>query len=162
MSDERLVVAPPGRIFELLATAACHLDLDGSGMVRRVRDGQSQRLTLGSRFEVEMSQSGIPYAVVNDVVEYEDGRLIAWEVRPSGRFVRTRDRLVGGHRWRYELVPGDGGTRVIETFDYTHARSAVAIRILLFPRRNARAIKAGLERIEALANHACYTTDTPV
>ena len=49
--------------------------------------------------------SGCPYRTDNTVVEFEEGRLIAW-----CHFNR--------HRWRYELEPlGDGSTLVTETFD---------------------------------------------
>ena len=53
---------------------------------------------------------GVPYLTKNTVVEYDEDRLIAW-------------RHLGKHRWRYELEPVEGGTKVTETFDWSTARS---------------------------------------
>jgi hypothetical protein len=33
-------------------------------------------------------------------------------------FEQTAQSVTGGHRWRYELRPVDGGTEVTETFDW--------------------------------------------
>ena len=55
---------------------------------------------------------GVPYSMVNTVVEFEENRRIAWQTRPD-RF----GQLVGGRIWRYELEPVDGGTLVRETWD---------------------------------------------
>src|SRR5690606_14808470 len=88
-----------------------HPEIDGSGTVRRAK-GPSQRLRLGDRFGMAM-KLGVPYSMVNEVVELEADRRLAWQTRGPG----TLGRYVAGRTWRYELEPVEGGTRVRETWD---------------------------------------------
>ena len=135
VSVERFLSATPEAIFEVIADPAMHPVIDGSGSVRRYR-GRPQRLELGSRFGMSMLL-GVPYRIRNMVVEFDDGRLIAWS-HP------------GGHRWRYELIPYDGGTRVIETFDWSTAKSPAALERAGFPERNRDGMERTLARLDAL------------
>ena len=49
----------------------------------------------------------------NHVVEFEEGRLIAWRPAEPGQ-------APPGHLWRWELEPvSDGVTRVTHTYDWT-------------------------------------------
>ncbi len=126
------VAAAPEEIFELLAHPSGHAELDGSGTVQgALRD--DERLALGARFGMRM-RMGVPYRMTNEVVEFEEGRRIAW-------------RHVGGHVWRWELEPVDGGTRVTETFDWGPARVPPALELARIPRRNAQAIEATLANV---------------
>ena len=50
---ERVIPAPPERIFDLLADPSRHREIDGSGSVRDAKTG-SQRLALGSTFTMSM------------------------------------------------------------------------------------------------------------
>ena len=109
---ERLIAAPPEKIFDLLADPNRHQEIDGSGTVRGTPGG-SQRLALGSKFGMSMNM-GLNYSMVSTVVEFEQNRLIAWQTRPSIAPMRL---LIGGRIWRYELVPQDGGTLVRESWD---------------------------------------------
>ena len=109
----RVVDEPAERVFELLADPAAHALIDGSGTVRGSKAPADTRLALGSRFGMSMKVR-IPYLITNEVVEFEEGRLIAW-------------RHFGGHRWRWRLEPVDGGTEVTETFDWSTAKSPVAL-----------------------------------
>lgn len=135
VSASRVIAAPPERIFDLLADPARHKDFDGSGSVRGARGG-SERLRLGSRFGMSM-RIGVPYAISNEVVEFEEGRRIGWR-----HFAR--------HVWRYELDPVDGGTRVTETFDWAPAPGGAAYPLLGIPERNRRSIEATLARLDAV------------
>jgi uncharacterized protein YndB with AHSA1/START domain len=108
VSVERVIPAPPEKIFDLLADPARHREIDGSGTVRD--PSQSERLKLGSTFDMKM-KLGIPYTMTNTVVEFEENRKIAWQPRPK------RMKRFGGRIWRYELEPVDGGTRVRESWD---------------------------------------------
>ena len=110
-SVERVIPAPPEKIFELLADPAKHCEIDGSGTVKRTK-GDTERLKLGSKFGMHM-KLGLPYSMESTVIEFEDGRRIAWQSRPPG----IGGRFGGGRIWRYELEPVDGGTRVRETWD---------------------------------------------
>lgn len=108
---ERLIPAPPEAIFVLIADPARHQDMDGSGTVQGAR-GSSERLGMGSQFGMSMKM-GIPYSMVNTVIEYEEDRRLAWQTRGPGPV----GKLVGGRIWRYELEPVDDGTLVRETWD---------------------------------------------
>jgi len=112
VSVERVIPAPPDKIFDLLADPARHRDIDGSGSVREAKQG-SQRLALGSKFGMSMKM-GIPYSMVNEVIEFDENRCIAWQTRAPQSWSA---KLGGGRIWRYELEPVDGGTRVRESWD---------------------------------------------
>jgi hypothetical protein len=141
---ERVIAAPAAAIFALLADARRHRDIDGSGSVRGAR-GNPEPLRLGSTFGMSM-RIGVPYSMVNTVIEFEQDRRIAWQTHgptPIGRYV-------AGRIWRYELEPADGGTLVRETWDLSRESrltKPVARRGAGTTRRN---MAATLERIEAI------------
>jgi len=130
----RVIDEPAARVFTVLADPAMHALIDGSGTVRDTKAPAHLRLALGTRFGMSM-KLGVPYGITNEVVEFEEGRLIAW-------------RHFGGHRWRWQLEPVDGGTRVTETFDWSTSRSPVALEVMRVPARNRRSMEATLERLE--------------
>lgn len=139
-SDRRVshsveVAAPPERVFALLADPHRHPEIDGSGTLQRAVSGP-RRLELGDVFGMRM-RWGLPYLMRNTVVELEPDRLIAW-------------RTVGLHRWRYELEPVEGGTRVTETFDWAPSPVAPVLERLGVPARNLRSIRSTLARLKAL------------
>src|ERR1700754_1049900 len=113
VSVERVIKAPPNRIFALLADAGKHASFDGSESVNGCTQ-PSVPLTKGSTFGMAMRGRKetlfIPYRTTNTVIEYEPDRRIAWQTYGLGG-------LVGGRIWRYELTPADGGTLVRETWD---------------------------------------------
>lgn len=111
VSVERVIAAPAGEIFALLADPARHHDIDGSGTVRDARGG-SQQLALGSTFGMSMKM-GVPYSMVSTVIEFEPDRRIAWQTRGPTKL----GSWAGGRIWRYELEPVDGGTLVRESWD---------------------------------------------
>ncbi|GAA1090962.1 SRPBCC family protein [Nocardiopsis composta] len=134
-----VVDAPASLIFDIIASPARHAEFDGSGTVQEAAEGP-ERLGPDARFGMDM-RMGVGYRMGNRVVEFEEGRLIAW-------------RHVGAHRWRWELEPlGDAATRVTETFDYSTvpAPMAFAYQMLGIPSRNARSIEASLLRLKDLA-----------
>jgi uncharacterized protein YndB with AHSA1/START domain len=140
VSARTTIAAPPPVVFGIVADPHQHPRIDGSGSVRAVVDGPD-RLEKGAEFHVSMKLFGLPYKITNHVVEFEPDRRIAW-------------RHFGGHRWRYELTPtDDGGTEVVETFDYSrYPRFGKAvIELLGFPRRNQRGIEGTLQRLKAAA-----------
>ena len=97
-----VIDAPAETIFAILTDPAQHPLIDGSGHVKGTATG-AERLVLGSEFGMAMKR-GAAYTTANRVVEFEPDRLIAW-------------RHKAPHRWRYELEPVAGGTRVTETWD---------------------------------------------
>jgi uncharacterized protein YndB with AHSA1/START domain len=112
VSVERLIPAPPEKIFDLLADPARHRDIDGSGTVRDPKAG-SERLALGSKFGMSMKM-GLPYSMTNEVIDFDENRRIAWQTRAPASWAA---KLGGGRIWRYDLEPADGGTLVRETWD---------------------------------------------
>jgi uncharacterized protein YndB with AHSA1/START domain len=140
VSAERVIHAPPERVFALLADPARHPAIDGSGSVRHQRPGNPVRLSLGATFAMDM-RIGMPYRITNEVVEFEENRLIGWS-----HFARNV--------WRYELEPVEGGTRVRETFDYSNGRGQLLLRLTATPRKNQRSIEKSLERLAELCEGA--------
>jgi len=138
---ERVIPAPPEKIFELLADPSRHRDIDGSGTVRDPTE-KSERLKLGSNFDMKM-KLGIPYTMRNTVVEFEEGRRIAWQPRPK------RMRSFGGRIWRYELDPVDGGTKVRESWDISEERGMKGL-VRRGGKHTAEAMEKTLERIEKI------------
>lgn len=142
---ERVIPAPAEAIFALLSDPAQHPAIDGSGTVREAK-ASDQKLALGSTFGMAMRQ-GVPYTVQNEVVEFEPNRLIAWAPGMGG----VLGRLVPhGRRWRYQLEPVDGGTRVRETWDISRDSFKGFFRRGRLPERVRRDMEATLERIEKL------------
>lgn len=110
---ERIVPAPAQAIFDLLADPSRHHEIDGSGTLLGAK-APGGKVGLGDTFGMSMKM-GIPYSMVSTVVEYEEGRRIAWQTRGPGRI----GKLGGGRIWRYELEPLEGGTLVKESWDIT-------------------------------------------
>jgi uncharacterized protein YndB with AHSA1/START domain len=140
---ERVIPAPPERIFDLLADPRRHPDIDGSGSVRSAKE-TPDRLSLGATFGMSMN-IGVPYSMVSEVIEFEDGRRIAWQTRPPSAIGA---RLGGGRIWRYELEPEGSGTRVRETWDITEEKFKPLVRPAR--KRTREAMARTLERIEEL------------
>ena len=133
--------APPDVVFAILAAPRQHRRIDGSGSVQSVIAGPERITGKGERFTVRMRLFGVPYVIVNRVVEFEPDRLIAW-------------RHFTANRWRYELTPtDDGGTTVTETFDMSRADRVTdsVVRWAKFPERNQQGITETLERLKKAA-----------
>ena len=133
VSRETVVPSPPGAIFDLLADPRRHCEIDGSGSVRQSEIDAPERLSLGARFGMKM-RIVVPYRITNEVVEFEEGRRIAW-------------RHFGGHVWRYILEPVAGGTKVTEQFDWTNNRSPLMLKVMRAQENNAKAIERTLENL---------------
>jgi uncharacterized protein YndB with AHSA1/START domain len=140
---ERVIPAPPEKIFELLADPQRHKEIDGSGTVQGVR-GTSERLKLGSKFGMSM-RIGMRYGMTSTVIEYEENRRIAWQPRPAYPVIGP---LLGGRIWRYELEPVPGGTRVRESWDISQERGKFMVRSAAAKTREA--MERTLERIEEI------------
>lgn len=145
---ERFIAAPAEKIFELLVYPARHRDIDGSGTVRdpKASDAEAgERLALGSRFGMSMKM-GLPYSMVSTVVEFEEGRRIAWQTRGPGPL----GKYVAGRIWRYELEPVDDGTMVRESWDITQESPASRPFVRRMASATRKNMAATLERIEEL------------
>ena len=134
VSVERVVPAPAEAIFDLLAHPDRHPELDGSGTVQGPRSS-GRRVGLGDSFGMSMHW-GVPYSTRNVVVEFEEGRRIAWRTLAP----KPLTLLFTGRTWRYELEPVEGGTLVRETWDTSTealpARAFIRARLSRLTRRN--------------------------
>lgn len=121
-------------IFDFIAVPANHSLMDGSKMVKATLSGPA-RLHLGANFGMKMKQ-GIPYVIKNKVVEFEEGRSIAW-------------RHLLHNVWRYELQPIDGAkTLVIESWDGRNARAQWWLRFQSFDKWVPIAMAKSLVQLE--------------
>ena len=134
VSVERFVSAAPGLIFEVLADPRQHSKIDGSGSVKAARVSAPPRLSLDATFTMDM-KIGFPYKMTNTVVEFEENRRIAW-------------RHLGGHIWRYILEPVDGGTKVVEQFDYNGSKSILILKLRGSMKSNEKFMTKTLENLE--------------
>src|SRR5690242_18965212 len=149
VSESIDVAAPAATVFAILADPRQHARIDGSGSVQEIVEGPD-RLERGSQFGAQMRLFGMPYRISNRVVEFEEGRRIAW-------------RHFGGDRWRYELEPlGTDRTRVTESFDYSMYGPGprLFIELLRFPSRNRDGIRATLVRLRDAAVAVAATWPT--
>lgn len=141
VSASTTIAAPAADIFAILADPRQHSRIDGSGSVRDATSGPD-RLSLGAKFGMSMKM-GAPYRITSKVVEFEEGRRIAW-------------RHPMGHVWRYVLEPAGDSTTVTESFDYSTVPGlqAKVFELAGFPKRNRKGIEATLVRLEQAAGGA--------
>lgn len=133
VSRTREIQAPAQAIFDLLADPRRHHEIDGSGSVQAAQMNAPERLALGAKFGMNM-KIGLPYRITNIVVEFEEGRQIAW-------------RHFGGHIWRYILEPTENGTLVTEQFDWTNNRSPLMLKVMNAIENNAKSMEKTLENL---------------
>jgi uncharacterized protein YndB with AHSA1/START domain len=139
VSATREIAAEPERIFELIADPAAQPCWDGNDNLAWAPAGQRVSHA-GEVFTMTLTRGSIRK---NHVVEFDEGRRIAWMPAELGK-----ERP--GHLWRWELEPVDAArTRVTCTYDWTQ---------LIDENRFARAkattadrLRASLDRLAALA-----------
>ncbi len=134
VSVSRVIAAPAAEIFDVLADPTKHQVIDGSDTVQGAK-GNPERLHMGAKFGMKM-RIGFPYTIKNTIVEFDEGRRIAW-------------RHFGKHVWRYTLEPVDGGTKVTETFDWSTAISPKFIERMHYPEKHPENMTRTLERLDA-------------
>ncbi|KAB7755831.1 polyketide cyclase [Mycolicibacterium mucogenicum] len=109
VSASRDIAAPAARIFELIADPAQQPRWDGNDNLAEAAAGQRVR-AVGDVFVMGLTVGAIRE---NHVVEFDEGRRIAWKPSEPGL-------PQPGHLWRWELEPiDDGHTRVTHTYDWT-------------------------------------------
>jgi len=136
VSVSRIIDAPAQAIFDILADPARHAEIDGSGTVRGAKGADPDRLKMGAKFGMKMKIL-VPYDMRSTVVEFEEGKLIAWA-------------HFGKHRWRYELEDVEGGTMVTETFDWSTSIIPHFIEAVGYPAKHVGNMEATLERLDAI------------
>jgi uncharacterized protein YndB with AHSA1/START domain len=146
VSVERVIKAPPDKIFALVADAGKHASIDGTDSVNHASQA-TVPLSMGAKFGMAMRGRKetlfIPYRTNNTVIEYEPDRRIAWKTT----FLGGR---VGGRIWRYELEAAPEGTLVRETWDVSQDKQKRMITSWSIPQQTADGMRATLERIATL------------
>ncbi|WP_280445745.1 SRPBCC family protein [Nocardia brasiliensis] len=105
----REVAAGAAAIFELIADPAQQPRWDGNENLAEAPAGQRVR-AVGDVFTMTLTIGAVRE---NHVVEFEEGRRIAW--RPS-----EVGQQPPGHLWRWEIEPlDDARTRVTHTYDWS-------------------------------------------
>ncbi len=105
----RDIAAPAPAIFELIADPAQQCRWDGNDNLAEAAPGQRVH-AVREVFTMTITKG---VARENHVVEFEEGRLIAWRPAEVGA-------QPPGHLWRWELQPlDDTHTRVTHTYDWT-------------------------------------------
>ena len=115
IAGARIVInRPASELFNFIANPKNHPKIDGSKMVRGKAYGP-KRLSINSWFVMRQLRFGkIPYLMPNKVVEFEEGKLIAW-------------RHASPSRWRYEFVAqSDATTQVTQYLDCSHTGTKFA------------------------------------
>jgi uncharacterized protein YndB with AHSA1/START domain len=107
-SASREIAADAGTIFELIADPAQQPRWDGNDNLASAAADQRVRGT-GAVFTMTLTNGGVRE---NHVVEFEEGRLIAWNPSEVGK-------PAPGHLWRWELAPAGSGTLVTHTYDWS-------------------------------------------
>ncbi|WP_405181140.1 SRPBCC family protein [Nocardia sp. NBC_01377] len=142
VSAEREIAADADRIFELIADPAQQPRWDGNDNLNEAAAGQRVRGT-GDVFVMALTNGAVRH---NRVVEFEEGRRIAW--LPS-----EPDQEPPGHLWRWELERvGDGVTRVTHTYDWS--RLTDPKRLVRAKATTAEKLLASIENLAALAEGA--------
>jgi uncharacterized protein YndB with AHSA1/START domain len=139
VSASREIAAPADKIFELIADPAQQPRWDGNDNLAEAPTGQRVR-AVGDVFTITLTMGSVRE---NHVVEFEEGRLIAW--RPS-----EPGKEPPGHLWRWQLEPvGDSRTRVTHTYDWSQLTDEMRL-----PRARATTedkLQASMARLAELA-----------
>ena len=139
VSASREIAAGPERIFELIADPAQQPRWDGNDNLAEAPAGQRVRRA-GDVFTMTLTTGSIRE---NHVVEFEEGRRIAWTPAERGK-------PPPGHLWRWELEPaGPSRTRVTCTYDWT--RLTDTNRLPRAQATTAERLQASLVLLAALA-----------
>jgi hypothetical protein len=142
VSASREMAADHRVIFEHIADPALQPRWDANDNLEAAAAGQRVR-HVGDTFTTTLTKGTTR---VNHVVEFVEGRLIAW--RPS-----EPGHPPPGHLWRWELVPrGDGATLVTHTYDWS---------TLTDPDRLPRARWTTADRLRGSLDRLAALVETP-
>lgn len=133
------IAARAEEIFDLIADPSQQPRWDGNDNLSEAPAGQRVR-AVGEVFVMTTTKGNVRE---NHVVEFVEGRRIAWRPAEPGR-------SAPGHLWRWELEPiNSARTRVTHTYDWTQLTDERRI-----PRAQATTadkLKASLDRLARLA-----------
>lgn len=135
----KVIEADAERLFEFIADPARQPLWDGNDNLADAEPGQRVR-GVGDVFTMALTSDSIRH---NRVVEFIEGRLIAWLPAEPGREPR-------GHLWRWELEPIDAGrTNVRHTYDWSNLTDPS--RLARARATTAESLQRSLDRLAVLA-----------
>jgi uncharacterized protein YndB with AHSA1/START domain len=141
VTASREIGAAGAEIFELIADPAQQPRWDGNDNLAEAAAGQRVR-ALGDVFVMTTTKGRIRE---NRVVEFDEGRLIAWLPSEPGQ-------PPPGHLWRWELEPvDDTHTRVTHTYDWSRLTDEERL-----PRARwttSERLRASLDRLAAVVEN---------
>jgi uncharacterized protein YndB with AHSA1/START domain len=142
VTASREIAAPADRIFELIADPSLQPRWDGNDNLAEAHTGQRVR-AVGDVFTMTITMGSDRD---NHVVEFEEGRLVAW--RPS-----EPGREPPGHLWRWQLESLDE-SRTLVTHTYDWSRLTDETRLPIARAITADKLRASIERLAELAERA--------
>lgn len=135
----RSIEVPASEVFELIADPVQQPRWDGNDNLVEAQPHQRVR-AVGDVFTMTLTVGGVRE---NHVVEFDEGRLIAWRPAEVGADPP-------GHLWRWELQPlGERRCLVTHTYDWTQLHDEARL-----PRARgttAEKLAASIDRLAALA-----------
>jgi uncharacterized protein YndB with AHSA1/START domain len=139
VTAHRVIRAASTIIFELIADPAQQPSWDGNANLGFAATGQRVR-AVGEVFTTTLTAGAVRE---NHVVEFEEGRRIAWRPAEVGA-------EPPGHLWRWELEPHDDGTTTV-THSYDWTDLADPKRLERARRTRPANLTASLDRLAELA-----------
>jgi uncharacterized protein YndB with AHSA1/START domain len=135
----REIAASGKHIFELIADPSQQPRWDGNDNLASAPSGQRIRAK-GEVFTTMLTKGSVRE---NHVVEFDEGRLVAWRPAEPGQ-------VPPGHLWRWALEPIDASrTRVTHTYDWTELTDET--RLARARATTVDRLQASLDRLAALA-----------
>ena len=139
VSASREIAAGAADIFELIADPSQQPRWDGNDNLAEAAPGQRVH-GVGDVFTMTTTTGKVRE---NHIVEFEEGRLIAWRPDVPGK-------EPPGHLWRWELQPIDAAhTQVTHTYDWSQLTDES--RLARARATTAEWLRASLDRLAALA-----------
>ena len=139
-SATRQIAAPAAAIFELIADPAQQPRWDGNDNLAEAPEDSTRVTAVGDSFAIQLTTGAVR---VNQVVEFTEGRRIAWLPGEEGK-------TPPGHLWRWELEPLDEHrTSVTHTYDWSNLNDET--RFERARQNTSEALMASIDRLAALA-----------
>jgi uncharacterized protein YndB with AHSA1/START domain len=142
VSASREIAAPADKIFELIADPSQQPRWDGNDNLAEADAGQRVQAA-GDVFTMVLTMGVLRD---NHVVEFDEGRLIAW--RPS-----EQGKKPPGHLWRWQLEPVDD-SRTLVTHTYDWSRLTDKNRLPRARATTADKLQASIDRLAELAERS--------
>lgn len=142
ITASREIAAAQGTVFELIADPAKQPGWDGNDNLADAEPGQRVR-DVGDVFTMNLTNGNVRE---NHVVEFDEGRLIAWTPAEPGQ-------RPPGHLWRWELEPVEA-SRTLATCTYDWTRLTDAKRLARAQWTTADRLQASLDRLAAEAERS--------